>query len=205
MKTLFKFLPIAFLGFCFILNSCSEVNENPVQDFNSKNLMNNQNLSPGQIHNYGLEALFNSVIRHSDFPDVELTLSTLNDSGRHYLINEANLNLSNSELDLYTASLNYHQVGVTPDISMASVELQIEIQELFKHLDEVIDDTNIEAGQDIFDYSRYLLDGGAPSNLSESDQLIWSGAVDLMGYTAFYWYENAEKWEAGSSNGTSVA
>lgn len=187
---------------CFL--GCSEDSENTEQYYNSKSLTGNLMLSPGQIHNNGLEALYYSVIEHGNTQDVNTTLDALDSAGRHHFISETVLNLSNAELDLYTESLNYHQVGRNPDISMVSAQLQTELEKLFIYLDDVIDDSNTNAGQEIFDYSRELLIVGAPSNLSKSDQIIWRGAVDVMGYTASYWYDNAVKWENAFSNGSNT-
>ena len=74
MKKLFKFLPIALLGFCLVLNSCSEtsIEQNVVDKANTKP-------SPaflGKLHNDGLDHFmfnYNDSEAETNLPEVNAT------------------------------------------------------------------------------------------------------------------------------------
>ena len=80
------------------------------------------------------------------------------------------------------------------DTSEFSPELMTEINALISYVNSTITSSNMNAGEEILDYSRALLDT-PPTALEDYELEAWKNAVDVMGYSAIYWFQNIESWE----------
>ncbi|MDT8346631.1 MAG: hypothetical protein RQ756_02420, partial [Flavobacteriaceae bacterium] len=149
-------------------------------------------LSVGQIHNDALSHLQESFISQIDEP---ISRQIFDDS----LVNISVNYLSQGFTDVNVDSIFSQFYPTILNQATFSNQLDYELNELFLIIDSAIDSTNLQAGQYIYDISRIILQN-PPEFVDETDLNAYLYAVDVMGYSAIFWYNNIDDWEEGIAN-----
>jgi|SRR5690554_1880916 len=194
MKKLnFVALAILVLGI-FVFTGCSDEGSmvNPVDSQKLNNITGKASLSLGELHNEGLSYIYDDVITNlTNESLVEINHMTSISSWEYSNLVYGSEIAKYHEVMFNIHSDNYHGIDNT---SYFSPELMAEINILIEYVESAITETNINAGNEIFNYSKELLNNNPPSNLQGYEIEAWKSAVDVMGYSAIYWFSNIEAW-----------
>ena len=190
-----------FLFLFFFLSACTndrsiESDNAQIVNVNSANTQKNSLLSIGELHNQGLDVIYNDVINGLSNESISQVNTLVSGSSWNYSYNIYPINKDDETtlLDIHNSSY----LGQY-DTSNYSSELTIEINNLISYIDSKITSTNTNAGQEIYEHSRTLL-ANPPITLEGYELEAWKSAVDVMGYSAIYWYNNIESWEVKMEN-----
>lgn len=180
----FKSIPFVMLLLA-ITFSCSEKEETID---NQTNIKNNPVIVTGKLHNQGLAYVYEKSLLNQNYDSDSAMNEQMILDGLKFLhsTDEA------SNTDFFDEVFVSHYNGT--EETVLSEPLQIELQKLIDYVDQTITETNENGDQEIFEYSQSIINT-PPEHLDEFEKLAWQHAVDVMGYSAQYWYEYYGDWK----------
>lgn len=179
-------MPLFVLTAIVILNSCSDEKEQAatIEGLNLRSTAPNT----GKLHNEGLDYIYNLSLLKSEYNNIDELNNQVISDGVDFSYSQFedydNEQLGSIYINSYYASTE----------NVLSEDLNTEIDILFNYLEETITEENVNGGNEIFDYAQSIINQ-PPSHLNEVEQLAWQQAVDVMGYSAIYWYDNMGNWD----------
>ncbi|TPN87413.1 hypothetical protein [Aquimarina algicola] len=180
----FKSIPFAMLLLA-ITFSCSEKEETIDDQTDSKN---NPVITTGKLHNEGLAYVYEKSLLNQHYnSDSDMNEQVIQD-GLMFLHSNNEIINSNVIDEMFVSHYNGTEETVL------SEPLQIELQKLIDYIDQAITETDENGGQEIFEYSQSIINT-PPDQLNEIERIAWQHAVDVMGYSAQYWYEHFGDWK----------